>query len=122
MIVLDKTYQKEPIPGLRSQITGRVRSRSLDMLQLKVPPFDHRMRDDIVSAFDQWEVERVYACCPFADLLNAHPGPGAGMNALYEYENALREKTSDDKEQNEWANNIITIIHKELAPPKSWRN
>jgi hypothetical protein len=122
MIVLDKAYRKEPIPGLRSRITGRVRSRSLDMLQLKVPPFDRGMRDDIVSAFDQWDADRVYACCPFANTLDAYPGPNGGMNELHEYEKRLREKTDDDKEMNAWANNIITIIHRELAPPKSWRN
>jgi hypothetical protein len=122
MIVLDKTYRKEPIPGLLALITARVRSRSLDMIQLRTPPFDHGMRDDIVSEFDQWEVDRVYACSPFADLLNAYPGPRGGMNELYEYEKRLKDKMSDDKEMNAWANNIITIIHRELAPPKSWRN
>lgn len=122
VIVLDKTYRKEPIPGLLSLIAIRVHARSNDMLELKNPPFGFDIQQRIIQEFDTWEAERAYAACPFAELLNAYPGPKADMNKLYEYEKRLRGKTSDIKEMNEWANNIITIIHKELMPPKSWIN
>jgi hypothetical protein len=122
VIALDKAYRREPIPGIMSVVASRVRSRSYAMLNLKMPPFPVDGRDDILSAFDQWEPDRVYDASPFKEVLKDYPGP-SDMTALYDYQKRLDVHMSDDKQMNEWANNIITIISKELwpDPKKFWR-
>lgn len=119
MILLDKTYRKEPIPGLLSIVSARVRARSSSMLALKNPPFTPHERDYILSAFDLMDPERVYSTCPFKDVLEKYPG-AQGFAELYDYRKLLDAYVLDDKLMNEWANNVITIVSKELWPDNAW--
>ena len=122
MIALDKTYQKEPIPGIVAIVAKRVLRRTADMMDTKNPPFGRDGRVHVLATFDEWEPDRVYSACPFKDVLDAYPGP-QDITKLWDYQKMLAEHMDNQEELNAWANNIITIITRELWPdPKKWWN
>jgi hypothetical protein len=119
MIQLEKPYQREMIPGLRQLITIKVRARSFAMIQLTKAPFGGHDRDKILSAFDQWSNEQVYKSCPFSNVLESFPG-NDDLTKLYDFQKELARHTGKEKDMNEWANKIISMIQEELWPKKKW--
>jgi hypothetical protein len=119
MIQLEKPYQREMIPGLRQLINTKVRARSLKMIQLTKAPFGGHERDQILSAFDQWTNEQVYQSSPFYNVIERYPGK-SDVTKLYDFEKELARHTGKEKDMNEWANKIISMIQEELWPKKKW--
>jgi hypothetical protein len=119
MIQLEKPYQREMIPGLRQLITHKVRARSLAMTNLNTTPFSRTERDHILSAFDLWTNEQVYQSSPFYSVIERFPG-NDDLTKLYDFEKELARHTGKEKDMNEWANKIISMIQEELWPKKKW--
>jgi hypothetical protein len=119
MIQLEKPCQREMIPGLRQLITTKVRARSLAMTNLNKASFGMRDRDKILSAFDLWTHEQVYQSSPFYNVIERYPGT-SDVTKLYDFEKELARHTGKEKDMNEWANKIISMIQEELWPKKKW--
>lgn len=114
MIQLETPYTRELVPGLRAQVSTRLRARTLALTQTKDGPTSAE-RDKIISEFDQWTPEQVYAQCPFESFLNTYPR--RDFTKLFEWEKQLQSHM--EKDLSVWVNNIIATIQNQLWPKRN---
>lgn len=117
MIALEKTYQRETIPGLRKIVDAVVQSRSLTISQSNSSKIaSSEKRNELLDAYEQWTPAEVYALCPFKSLLDTYPRDD--YDRLYQWERQMRQHTDDSKEMNGWANAIIDALCEQLWPKR----
>lgn len=119
MVLLDKPYQKEPVAGLRGMLDIAVHRRCLDIQHSSAGKWmGGQTFRTIMDRYEEMDAEEAYALCPFLSLIESRP-PNDDWSAMSEFNDKMRV-AAGVKGMNEWGNNIIQAIRKELFPDRKY--